>query len=320
MRILIGAVAVAAALWSGYWFYGRSAYRTAVEGLITDLRAQGIAVSHGGVSIRGFPNRFDTTISAPRIADPSRGLSWHAPFLQVMALSYQPYRLVIVWPGSQRIETPGGTIAVTAEDMRASLALHYDGEPQLGTFIVEAGEARISGSSGWASRFADILAAVRHQEGTESGYEIAVRFSHHPGAASPPANVAAAALMGDLTSVDADLTAVLDRPIGPDSCKDHGIKVNSVHITSASLRWRRASIRLTGRLEAADGRFSGALAIEADSSGLTQLINSLLNGPEAGLLGVLGAGLSVGVENGIASFANVPLFSLPDAYLCQPAN
>lgn len=319
MRVLIGAVAAAVLLWAGYWFYGRSVNRTAVESLITDLRAQGVDASHQGISIRGFPNRFDTTISAPLIADRNWGLSWQAPFLQILALSYQPYRLVIVWPQRQRIETPGETINIVSEDMRASLSLHYDGEPQLGTFIVEAGETRMSGSSGWTNRFADILAAVRRKEGTASSYEIAVRFNHHPGAASPPANAVAAALTGDLTSFDAELTAVLDRPIAATSCKDRGIQFRSVDIPSASVRWRHASLRLTGRLDVVDGKFSGSLAIDSGSDGLTQLVSSLLNSPEAGILVKLAAGLSVDVENGIATFAKVPLFALPDARLCQPA-
>ena len=319
MRVLIGVVATAVLLWSGYWFYGRSVNRTAVESLIADLRAQGVDASHEGISIRGFPNRFDTTISAPLIADQERRLSWQAPFLQLLALSYQPYRFVIVWPERQRIETPGETIDIVSEDMRASLSLHYDGEPQLGTFIVEAGETRMSGSSGWTGRFSDILAAVRRREGTASSYEIAVRFRRHPGAATPPANAVAAALVGDLTSIDAELTAVLDRPIAASSCKNRGIQFRSVDISSASVRWRHSSLRLSGRLDVVDGKFSGSLAINPGSAGLKRLVSSLLNSPGAGFLAILAAGLSVEVENGIATFAKAPLFALPDARLCQPA-
>ena len=320
IRVLIGVVAAAVVLWSGYWFYGRSVNRTAVENLFTGLNAQGIDATHEGIGIRGFPNRFDTTISAPLISDRSQGLSWQAPFLQILALSYQPYRLVIVWPERQRIETPGATIEITSEGMRASLSFHHDGEPQLGTFIVEAGETRVSASSGWANRFADILAAVRRQEGAESSYMIALRINHHPGAASLPANAVAAALIRDLMSIYIELTAVLDRPIGAAACKDHGIQFKNIQISSASVRWRHASMRLTGRLDAVDGKFSGVLAIDPGSAGAAQLVSSLLNSPVAGLIAGLAGGLSVDVDNGIASFAKVPLFALPDAHLCQPAD
>ncbi|HSF64747.1 MAG TPA: DUF2125 domain-containing protein, partial [Paracoccaceae bacterium] len=102
MRWLLWIVVAAATLWSGYWFAGSRALERGAVQAIAMQAAQGF-VSQADVSVQGFPNRFDLTLTEPRFGDPARGLVWEAPFAQLFALSYKPWHLIAAFPPEQRL-------------------------------------------------------------------------------------------------------------------------------------------------------------------------------------------------------------------------
>lgn len=117
LRILLTLAVIATAAWGGYWFVGARALDRTVTQLLTDHPVL-TAEEH---VIRGFPNRFDLTLTAPRIQ--SGSLAWQAPFLQVFALSYRPHHLIVVFPNDQQASVPGQTAVLHSEDARASLVM-----------------------------------------------------------------------------------------------------------------------------------------------------------------------------------------------------
>jgi hypothetical protein len=121
MRKLTWAVVIVAALWAAYWAAGAFAVRRGLTAFLEDQRAQGAEVAWSDLSVAGFPNRFDVTLTDPAFADPASGTGWRAPFVQLMALSYQPQHYIAVWPHEQTLTLGGEQIPVTSQDMRASV-------------------------------------------------------------------------------------------------------------------------------------------------------------------------------------------------------
>lgn len=119
VKWLFGLAVAATILWGGYWFIGARALE---HGAGQALETPGAPLTAQGHRVRGFPNRFDLTLTEPRLR--LEGFGWEAPFVQVFALSYRPHHVIVVFPPDQRLSLPDGTHAVIgARDMRASLVM-----------------------------------------------------------------------------------------------------------------------------------------------------------------------------------------------------
>ncbi|WP_417587497.1 DUF2125 domain-containing protein [Pararhodobacter oceanensis] len=119
MRVLAVLAVVAALGWCGYWFIGARALDSAITSGLVAAQDAGADISTEGHVIRGFPNRFDVTFDAPRVA--GEGIAWSAPFVQFFALSYRLNHLIAVFPHDQRLTVFGHEALVHSEDMRASM-------------------------------------------------------------------------------------------------------------------------------------------------------------------------------------------------------
>jgi len=123
MRKLTFLVLILASLYGGYWVVGSRVVLAGVTAAMADLQAKG-SVSQQGISLAGFPSRFDVTVTEPVVM--AEGITWSAPFFQIFALSYQPNRIIAVWPREQSLTVGTETIALAARDMRASAAFGAD--------------------------------------------------------------------------------------------------------------------------------------------------------------------------------------------------
>lgn len=121
MRIVL-AIAIAFAMaWAGYWFIGSSTLRSGVENWFDSVRAEGWVAEYDDLSVKGFPSRFDATLTDVSLADSKAGLGWHAPFFQLLTLSYTPNHVIAVWPHQQQVRTPFDSYTLDTDDMRASV-------------------------------------------------------------------------------------------------------------------------------------------------------------------------------------------------------
>ncbi|MDG1430624.1 MAG: DUF2125 domain-containing protein, partial [Paracoccaceae bacterium] len=116
-------VIVAAIAWSGYWFWSASVQKAAIEGWFDNRRSGGWVADFSDLTVKGFPNRLDTTLTAPRLGDPDVGVIWETPFLQLFRLSYNAKHLIAVLANEQTIKTSTREIGVTTSDLRASLEI-----------------------------------------------------------------------------------------------------------------------------------------------------------------------------------------------------
>ncbi|MCB1408294.1 MAG: DUF2125 domain-containing protein [Rhodobacteraceae bacterium] len=117
LKALTVLAVVATGAWCGYWVIGQQALDRAIRAGLAHV-PEVSAESH---SIQGFPNRFDVTFDQPRIA--LDGMAWSAPFVQILALSYQPNRLIAVFAHDQVLRVNGTEASLHSDDLRASVVM-----------------------------------------------------------------------------------------------------------------------------------------------------------------------------------------------------
>lgn len=117
MRILLAAAILATLAWGGYWFVGARALDRAVNATL----GANTALTADSYVVRGFPNRFDLTLTEPRLT--LQGFDWRAPFVQIFALSYRPHHVIAVFPHDMGLILDGQAVALSSTDMRASVVM-----------------------------------------------------------------------------------------------------------------------------------------------------------------------------------------------------
>ena len=88
MKKLLVLIVTLAALWAGYWFVGAAGVKAGFAVWFDARQSEGWQAEYSDLSVKGFPNRFDTTLTDPALADPATGLAWSAPFVQLFALHH----------------------------------------------------------------------------------------------------------------------------------------------------------------------------------------------------------------------------------------
>jgi hypothetical protein len=246
MRKLVWAVLILAALWAGYWAVGATAVKRGLTAWLDEQRSQGLQVAYSGLSVAGFPNRFDVTLTDPAFANPADGTGWRAPFLQVMALSYQPQHYIAVWPHEQTLTLGGTDIAIASQDMRASVVFSPGPSFVLNRTTLVADHLS---ALDWA---ADTLRfATRRTSGDELAHEVGVEALNLalPGAERP------------VDRLHLDATVGFDRRI--DRFADQA-QPTRVELRDLSLDMGEARVSVTGTLTGtASGTAEGELRLVA---------------------------------------------------------
>ncbi|KPQ07597.1 MAG: putative protein conserved in bacteria (DUF2125) [Rhodobacteraceae bacterium HLUCCA12] len=169
MRVIWALVTVAVLAvigWGGYWFMGARSLDRTVERIL----AVNPAVDAADHRIAGFPNRFDLTVTEPRLE--RDGVRWSAPFIQFFALSYRLNHLIAVFPHDQQIGLGTHELTLHSTDMRASVVMEPSLDLPLARFALVAqepalrsgGETHRADEARLASRARD---TYRHQVAIE---------------------------------------------------------------------------------------------------------------------------------------------------------
>lgn len=171
MRKLIVLVVVAATLYGGYWFVGRSQIEDRLTQALVDVDATAYDVSYTSLKTRGFPSRFDTTITDLMLADPASGLEYMAPVFQLFALSYRPNEVIAVFAPEQILTLDGEVFTLTTNDMRASGTVRPNAALAFQTATIEADNPRIRTEEGAELAMARLLAAMQLTPDTTQTYD-----------------------------------------------------------------------------------------------------------------------------------------------------
>lgn len=287
MRFLIALVTILAGLYGGYWFVGRSLVERGVEDFLADLQSQGWEVRHDGIRTRGFPSRFDTTITDLSLYHPPSGAGWEGAWFQILALSYAPNRVIAVWPRQQAIVLPGERLTIASADMRASASVKLSTALALDTVTIDATSLVISSDRGWETGVDRALFAVRAAGPGPSDYDL---FLEMTDLAPPPEILAALDQPGvppTIAAVRVDSGLTLGQPL--DRHLSEPVTVEALTLRDTRLVWGEVELSGSGRLEAdEDGFAEGAITL-----GLTNW-DPLLD------LAVVSGGMMPGLARGLS--------------------
>jgi hypothetical protein len=272
MRILLALVALSSALWGGYWFVGSRALIHQVDAAQARAQAAGLAARFQA-EVTGFPNRFDLTLNDLTLQDPASGVGWQAPFFQLFALSYQPHKMIAVWPHRQVVTTGVQEITVTSDDMRASFAVRAAAALPLDRVIFVAGNLTLAaGSQGATLR--DLRLALRAVDDQPNTYDLGAEITGlrpDPAYLAPilarlPANQP---LPDTIDTLHLEGFLALDRPLdrfaAQDAARNRALpEPRSLRVRNARLIWGDLDVTATGTLAVGpDGLLSGRIEMRA---------------------------------------------------------
>jgi len=263
MRLTLAISLILAVLWSGYWVVGWIGLERGIDRWAQDRRTEGLQIERSDARVRGFPSRFDTTLSDPKLTDPRTGWAWEGPFFQLLALSYRPNHLIAVWPNTHTLFTPRDRYEIAHDQARASLVFAgTDLRVDRTTFVID----KLSlGAADWALEAGAVRFATRSSEATEFAHDIGLAIER-----LRPARGLKDRLdpTGELPETIGTLR--LDAVLGFDAAWDRfALKNRKPRPTSLTLRTARATwggldLRITADLALDDfGLASGRITLKA---------------------------------------------------------
>ncbi|MGI9391299.1 MAG: DUF2125 domain-containing protein [Boseongicola sp.] len=149
MGRLIVVILTGALIWMVWWAFGSTALDRSLTAWVDARRAEGWAADVENISVKGFPNRFDTTLTEVHLADPDTGVAWAAPFFQILALAYKPYQVIAVLPPEHRLSTPMQTLTISNEQATGSIFFKPNPSLPLDRSTIVVDGLAISSSRGW---------------------------------------------------------------------------------------------------------------------------------------------------------------------------
>ncbi len=165
--LLLGALG-----WMTWWAFGQLAYEEGLATWIEDRRGDGWVAEVGDLKTVGFPNRFDTTLSDVRFADPATGVAWSAEMVQFLSLAYRPNQVIAVLPPTHRFSTPFETLTFAHDDARASLFLGASTNLPLERARLVTEGLSVSSSLGQATSLSEGRFAFERLEGSATSYRL----------------------------------------------------------------------------------------------------------------------------------------------------
>lgn len=327
LRALVAVILLAAGGWSGNWVWQSSLRRQAVDRWMQDLRASGWEAQASNISVRGFPNRLDTTFTEARLVSPDGARAWSAPFLQIIQLVYDPSRSIVVWPHRQVLGQGDARRFLDSRDMRASLQLRPErGEFDHGT--VEMTDAVLTRQDradrpGADAAVARMVASFRTRDAAANAYDVALTATD----VRLPSADASRLLPAVIGKVQLEGTARLDAPASLQTATGTVPRLKSLEIGSLRVEWGALSLRAGGALTVgAGGLLSGRVAVKArnwrrllDQAVQAGLLPESAAGPVTTMLQVIAEGTGnpktldteLTIEDGVVYLGMIPLASLP---------
>ena len=268
MKWMFKFVFVAAALWSGYWYFGARAQEKIYVDLLTESRNQGWTAESRNLGVSGFPNRFDTTFTDLNFSDPSGRWRWHGAEFQLKALSYQLNHIIMAWPGEQVLETPEGSVTINAELLRASLVVSPSTALPLSRFQIEGSGVALESPEFGTAQIASLNAALFQNESSSTRYQLGVSLTD----INPPTSLSTGLggipfLSGLIESVNLSAVLVFDREIDRLAFQNgQPPRPVSANIEQGKIVWGGSELAISGEVSKGAGRFvEGSLSFEVQN-------------------------------------------------------
>ncbi|SEV92678.1 hypothetical protein SAMN04488515_0264 [Cognatiyoonia koreensis] len=252
MRRLTYFIVICAALYGGYWFIGANRVEAGVRAALVELEAEGWD-AEAEVNTRGFPSRFDTTLSDVSFAVPGDQWGYEAPFVQALALSYRPNNVIIVLPDEQRLRFPGDTGTLTADRLRASatvqpnLALAFDNLTAEGEMLTYTSDRN------WTLLITKLITAARLQPDTNASYDVYAKLD----------DITLPEGTGAITTMLADADVRLQDPLDRTTVE---VIVEQIVVNAVQVTWDNVVLTGRGQLDVdASGLPTGQIGLEIEN-------------------------------------------------------
>lgn len=259
MKVLLFIVLAFAAVYSGYWIIGARGVDRAVQGGLAAMQAQGWTVASDSIETHGFPSRFDVTATDLTVTSPDSALSYTAPWVQSVALSYRPNKIIAVLPPDQTLRLGGQTLRIGSDRLRASAAVAANTALTFAHLTAETQTLDITSDLGWRVTTGAALLALRPAGPARNTYEAYLGLADLmpllglPSAPTTPAQF------------KADATVRLDRPLDRRLAQTGRPLVETLTLNALDLTW--GSLHLTGQGDVtvdAQGVPEGRITLNAD--------------------------------------------------------
>ncbi len=264
VRLIVVILSVAL-IWMLWWAFGSTALDRSLTTWIDARRAEGWAADVKDINVKGFPNRFDTTLTEVRLADPDTGVAWTAPFLQILALAYKPHQVIAVLPSEHSLSTPVQTLTISNENARGSI--FFEPSPSLpldrATIVVDS--LAIASSLGWnmsleQGRFATEALPARanaHRIGAEI---TGLRPTNEAKTLLDPGNL----LPGRIERLRIDAAVGFTAPWDRTAIEVARPQITDIDLGELSAVWGTVTFRAAGELTVDDtGLPSGEITVKA---------------------------------------------------------
>ena len=267
MRILIAAVIIAVLGWGGYWYVGASAVENGLRDWVEQRRTEGWLAEYATLNTRGFPHRFDTTITDLELADPRSAIAWNMPQLRIVSLSYRPNHVIAIWPEKQTFASPWQKITMTSDDMRASIVFRPDTALTLERSSFVLSNVSLGSSLGWTASLENGEFYTRQTVGQENAHDIYfearnLRPSNGLLAALDPAR----ALPEVITTLKVDGTVAFDAPWDRRAIERRRPQPTALKLKLLQASWGELDLQAAGDLEVrAGGLLEGRIVVRAEN-------------------------------------------------------
>ena len=135
MRSLLVIIFSATLIWSAYWTIGAQRTKAGLNTWLTEKNDAGFDIHIEDISLWGFPNRFDVTMTPVWIEADQWGFSWRGAFLQILRLSYDRDHTIFVFPERHELKLDNRDVTIFSDRMRASSVSFGSGNHR---FVLEA--------------------------------------------------------------------------------------------------------------------------------------------------------------------------------------
>ncbi|MFT7060349.1 MAG: hypothetical protein ACJASV_002866 [Pseudorhodobacter sp.] len=248
MRWLIRLIVLLSAIWAGYWFVGSRALEAAARDWFAAAPSNGFEASYQDLTVLGFPNRFDLTVTQPRFTDRAQDIRYEAPFLQLFSLSYRPWHLIAAMPPEQRLTLPGDALTLRAAKLQASLVVEPSTALALDRLVVIGDALSLVSDSGLSLQAETVHFATRQDPTRENAHELGLEIT----ALRPDPGLMRKAQAADLPEVIeklnarilVDFTAPLDR-----TAAQTRPQIAALDIRDSRATWGDISVSAEGTLQ-----------------------------------------------------------------------
>jgi hypothetical protein len=252
MKRLTIAIIVAALAYSGFWFWSASVQKDAIAHWFETRRDAGWTADYSELSVIGFPNRLDTTITSPRLGDPSTGTQWETPFFQILRLSYNPKHLIAVAANEQTFSTANGELGIKTSDLRASLELADIKSLTPERLIVVAEGLDMASTSGFTLKSNVAQISIDATATDETQYRIGIDARGVAGSLPGLMDIA----QGNDRAIDRltlDTQITLTAPLSRTTIENARPQLDKITITQAEILWSGLKLSATGEVEIGHG-------------------------------------------------------------------